>query len=525
MSSLLRCRFAQPGIRLLGIRLSGIRLCALLWICAIARAEAQPIGIAPFDIVRAADVFTEALGFLEPRVLEPSPVSVMTLWGLRGLSAIDFDLTVAVSNGRLRLTGRGRSLADLVAPNDETPWRWAVAAATVSAAATAASPQLQRVGTQGVIQAFFDELFNHLDPYSRYIAPADAEEDIGRRVGRGGLGMTLARQGNQTIAQTVIAESPAALAGIRPGDAIISVGGQSTAGMEPGSVASLIAGPEGSSLAIGWRGRDKRVRTAFVIRALVPPETVFSERIGDILVLRITSFGANTDVHLARLLQNGLATGRPPIGIVLDLRGNRGGIVRTAVLVADTFLPDGVVVAAAGRAPDSNHIWRSTEGELAEGVPLVVMVDGRTASAAEILAAALADRGRGVVIGSTTMGKGFVQTIDPLPDGGVLFVTWSRLLAPRGWPLQGFGLLPKVCTSLGPEALRRQLALLGAGSFPMRQALTRQRAARAPAPNSEVLAMRNVCPAAEGREADLEAARSLLQNPTAYASALLPPMQ
>ena len=135
-------------------------------------------------------------------------------------------------------------------------------------------------------------------------------------------------------------------------------------------------------------------------------------------------------------------------------------------------------------------------------MPVVVLVDGRTASAAEILAAALADRGRGVVVGSSTLGKGLVQTIDPLPDGGELFVTWSRVLAPRGWPIQGLGVLPQVCTSLGR---RHWLAARGAGARgvqPMATALATARAsARAPLPPPQILAIRSACPAAEGRDA------------------------
>ena len=499
-----------------------IRVTLLLVLIAMARAEAQPFGQASFDTVRAADVFTEALAFMEPRILDPLPVSTLTLWGLRGLSALDPDLSLIVKDGRLRLANRGRSVSDLAVPKEDTASLWAVAAATLSGAGSNSSIPVQRAGTQGVIRAFFDELFNHLDPYSRYIPPSEAEEDIGRRAGRGGLGLTLGRQGNQIVAQSVIAESPAAMAGIRPGDAIVSVSGFDTIGLEPSAVASLIAGPEGTSLTITWRGRDRKPRSAFVVRALVPPETVFAERAADILVVRLTAFSTNTDTQLAHALQDGMAAVRPPVGIILDLRGNRGGLVRSAVQAADTFLPQGVIVTASGRAAASNHIWRSTEGELAAGVPLVVMVDGRTASAAEILAAALADRGRGVVVGSTTLGKGLVQTIDPLPDGGELFVTWSRLLAPRGWPLQGLGVLPQVCTSLGAESLRRQLALLGTGSHILNQAVASHRAVRAPVPNGQVLTMRNVCPAAEGREADMETARTLIQNPTAYATALLP---
>jgi carboxyl-terminal processing protease len=117
-----------------------------------------------------------------------------------------------------------------------------------------------------------------------------------------------------------------------------------------------------------------------------------------------------------------------------------------------------------------------------------------------------------------------VQTIDPLPDGGELFVTWSQTIAPLGWPIEGVGVLPQVCTSLGPEALNRQLAALSTGFQPMAAAVRRSRAARIQVPALEVLEIRAPCPASEGRAADLEAARRLIANPVAYAAALLPPM-
>src|SRR6185437_10661326 len=166
----------------------------------------------------------------------------------------------------------------------------------------------------------------------------------------------------------------------------------------------------------------------------------------------------------------------------------------------------------AGRDPEASRVWRSTGTEMAPGLPVVVVVDGRTASAAEILAAALADRGRAVVVGSSTLGKGLVQTIDPLPDGGELFVTWSRVLAPRGWPIQSLGVLPQVCTSRGHDALRRQLATLAAGIQPMAATLATHEEARAPLTPAQVLAIRSACPAAGARDYDLGAARTLIRN-------------
>ena len=130
-----------------------------------------------------------------------------------------------------------------------------------------------------------------------------------------------------------------------------------------------------------------------------------------------------------------------------------------------------------------------------------------------------------MAVGSTTLGKGLVQTIAPLPDGGELFVTWSRVLAPRGWPLQGLGVLPQVCTSLGEVALQRQLAALAEGNQPMQRVIDEDRAARPPLSPTQMLAIRNACPAAEGREADLATARALIDNPAAYAAALLPPLR
>jgi len=501
-----------------------IRVGLLLAFILVGRAQAQPSGMEPYDPQRVTAVYAEALAFMAPRILDPVPISQLTVWGLRGLTALDPALSAGMVDGRLQLATQTRVLFEMPAPKDETPFAWASAAAVMAGAGIGVSAPIRRAGTQGVIQSFFDEMFNHLDPYSRYVGPDQANEDRANRAGVAGLGVSLIRRGRAIVVQSVIRDGPASIAGIRPGDVILTVDGQSAYGQDARTVTELLAGPEDSILHLVWRGHDGKVRDARLSRALVPPETVFSERVGDVLVVRITGFSTTTDGHLAHTLQDGLAGAQPIAGIVLDLRGNRGGLLRKAVTVADTFLPAGIVARTAGRDPDSNHVWRSTAGELAEGVPVVVLVDGRSASSAEILAAALSDRGRAVVVGSATLGKGLVQTIDPLPDGGELFVTWSRVLAPRGWPIQSLGVLPQVCTSRGHDALRRQLAALAAGIQPMAASLAMHEEARAPLTPAQVLAIRNACPAAGAREYDLGAARTLIRNPAAYAAALFPPM-
>jgi carboxyl-terminal processing protease len=501
-----------------------IRVGAMLVLLLIAPAHAQTVAVLPgFDPHLMTDVYATALAFMAPRTLEPVAVSQLTLWGLRGLAALDPDLTAGLRDGQLRVASRDREVAALPPPAEGDVNSWAAAATDLALAAAGASVPVRRAGTQGVVQSFFDELFNHLDPYSRYVPPGDASEDRERRVGVAGAGLRLARRGQAIVVVEAIADGPGALAGIRPGDTIASVDGQSTKGKDPALVMSWIAGPEQTRLTLAWRGRDGRSRSAELERAVVPPETVFVQRSAEVLVIQVTAFNHSTDSHLTQAIEQGLAAARPSEGIVLDLRGNRGGLLRQAVAAASALLPAGVVAITAGRDPAATRVWGSNSGALAPEIPVVVMVDGRSASAAEILAAALADRGRGVVIGSSTLGKGLVQTIAPLPDGGELFVTWSRVLAPRGWPIQGLGVLPQVCTSLGQDMLSWQLAALTQGRQTMTKALEIHRAARAPLQPAQILTIRKACPAAEGRETDLDTARLLIHDPAAYAAALLPP--
>ncbi|HET6308488.1 MAG TPA: S41 family peptidase [Rhodopila sp.] len=501
-----------------------IRISLLLLLFVIARAQADTLTSGGFDPERLAAVYTDALSFIAPRILDPIPVPQLTLWGLESLAALDPDMRVEAKDKRLRLLRQQHPVFDILAPKDETPSSWAKAAVALTAACFQASAPVRHVGTQAIIQAFFDEMFRRLDPYSRYVPPVEASVDRARRAGRAGLGLQVERLGRLIDVRSVVRDSPAAIAGIRAGDIVSAVDGQQTQDQDPETIGALLSGPEGSVVTVSWQGRDGHIQTAQLVRAMVPPETVFAQRSADVLVLRVTGFSASTASHLASSVQDALSETHAVDGIVLDLRDNRGGLLRQAVTAADTFLPAGLVATTVGRDPDSMNVWHSTEGELAENVPLIVLVDGRTASAAEILAAALADRGRAVVVGSATFGKGMVQTIDPMPDGGELFVTWSQTLAPLGWPVQGLGVLPQVCTSLGQGALNRQIAALSTGFQPMAPAIRRSRAARLPVPVSDVLEIRAPCPAAEGRPADLEAARALIANPAAYAAALLPPM-
>ncbi len=490
---------------------------------ALAQPAARKRG--EFDASLAASVLTASFAFLEPRTLEPVSLQQFTFWGLRGITTLDAGLTIEERGGLIDLKQGSRSVFQRAIPPASTNEAWGSAGADLMSAAWDASDVVRDAGTQGLITNFFDELFNHLDPYSRYMPPGAADADRARRSGKAGAGLVIAKTTDGFVVRSVNANGPGADAGIVAADRILAVDDQPTRNAELATVLAWIEGLEGTDVSITLRGRNNRTRIVELERAVVPPETVFAQRTGDALSVRIAGFSQDTDQRLARELGRFMGLGaatRSSRGLVLDLRGNRGGLLRQAVTATDLILGTGLVATTAGRNPNATHEWRADGRDMTNGAPVVVLVDGRSASAAEIMAAALADQGRAVVVGSSTLGKGLVQTIATLPDGGELFVTWSRVLAPLGWPIQGLGVLPQVCTSQGQDATMQQLISLDRGRQRLADALARHRAARAPLPNAEIVAMRNACPAAEGRDTDLVAARFLLDHPAAYATARLP---
>lgn len=471
-----------------------------------------------------ADICATAFGFMEPRMLEPEPIPTLAFWALGGLTALDGRLRTDLRDGRLRLTLAGEVLALRPPPAADDAAGWGEEVAALVRIAWDTSDPVRQAGTQGVVRALLDELCLHLDPYSRYVPPAEADADRVHRAGSAGIGAAIVptRDGGFAL-DDVAPDGPAATAGLRAGDRVLAVDGRTLQGVTAETAAALLAGPEETQVVLTLRRLHAAPREVTLDRVLVPPRTVGIDWHGDVLVVRVSAFAIDTGARLADALAEGLAGTRRVRGVVLDLRGNRGGVLREAVAATETLLADGVVATTEGRDKAALHRFLAHGFDMAAGLPVVVAVDGTSASAAEILAAALADQHRAVVVGSATLGKGLVQTIAPLPDGGELFVSWSRLIAPLGWPVQGLGVLPQVCTSEGAPALMHQLGRLAHGVQPMAAALARHRAARAPLTPTEILAIRTACPAAEGGALDLLAAQRLIHDPTAYAAALLGP--
>ncbi len=514
-------------------------LLVMVLLCApqpgLTQAAAGPREPDGFDSAAARSVIGAGLAFLGPRTLEAASSRQFSLWGLNGLTVIDPALTVEVEGALIRLVTPQGVLHAQRTPAEGDLDGWTRTVVAIADAAWRGSAQIRGNGQQALIQSFFDELFDHLDPYSRYIAPAPASSDRDARDGsQASAGITVTRAGRAALISAVNANGPAWAAGIAAGQRLVAVDGHATRNQDQATIEGWLRGDPGSVavLLIAPPGRGA-ARSVTLTRAPVPPETVFAFSSGDIVVLRVTGFSSGTAQEMSVFLDQAMQPQEPDPpgegrgagrvhGLIFDLRGNRGGLLQQAVTSVALVLDHGIAVVTRGRDPQANHIWSVRGGDLTGGVPIVVLVDGRTASAAEIMAAALADHRRAVVVGSATLGKGLVQTIAQLPDGGELFVTWSRVIAPLGWPLQGLGVMPQLCTSLGQAALDRALADLAGGIQDNARAVADSRRARSPLPTARILEIREACPAAIGGDADLDAARLLIEDPTRYRTALVP---
>jgi carboxyl-terminal processing protease len=308
-------------------------------------------------------------------------------------------------------------------------------------------------------QPTVDELLAALkDPYTEYLAPADARALRLREQGRySGIGATVTARARGLVV-TSVPPGPARIAGIRPGDVIVTIGGVPTAELSPGEAVSRIVGARGTAVTLGIRRHD-RVLSVRIVRADVVVPSVrtalvvrYGRKIG---VLRVRLFAAGT---AARLRDAALELqARGVTGYVLDLRSNPGGLLDEAVGVASLFL-EGEVVTTISGAHEPARVLRADGEATLPRLPVVVLVNRYSASSSEVVAAALQENHRAYVVGEPTFGKALVQDVEPLEGGGALKLTVARYLTPRGRDISGAGVIPDV---LAPgEALPAAISVL-----------------------------------------------------------------
>jgi carboxyl-terminal processing protease len=286
-----------------------------------------------------------------------------------------------------------------------------------------------------------------LDPHSAYLDSEEFDEIRLSTMGSyPGVGIEVAASDGVVKVLRPIEGSPAQRAGLRAGDQIVRIDGTDVGADLAGAIARM-RGLSGSVVTLSIRrGGNPEILEYSLRRAQVEVHSVLEQTLEPGFgYVRITTFTETTSQDLAKAISH-LKRDNPwgLSGLVLDLRNNPGGVLEAGVAVADDFLPSGVIVSADGRTPESRFRMDASHGDLIQGAALVVLVNGGSASASEIVAGALKDHGRAVLVGRKTYGKGSVQTVLPLSRGGAVKLTTSRYFTPSGASIHGKGIVPDV---------------------------------------------------------------------------------
>lgn len=308
---------------------------------------------------------------------------------------------------------------------------------------------VEEVDTNELIEAAINGMLTSLDPHSSYLAAEDFQDmRVQTRGEFGGLGIEVSQEEGFVKVVSPMDGTPAAAAGIQPGDFITHVDGQSVLGLTLDDAVDLMRGPVGSEIIITVvREGTPEPFDVSIIRDTIKVTAVRGRTVGDTVVLRITTFNDQTFPGLEAEMKKGIEAlgGMDKVaGFVIDLRNNPGGLLNQAIEVSDAFLEKGEIVSTRGRNPQDGERFNASAGDLAAGKPVVVLINGGSASASEIVAGALQDHRRAIVVGEKSFGKGSVQTVIPLRGDGAMRLTTARYYTPSGRSIQALGVAPDI---------------------------------------------------------------------------------
>ncbi len=297
-----------------------------------------------------------------------------------------------------------------------------------------------------VMDSAINGVLQSLDPYSAYMNPEIFDEMQTETSGEfGGLGIEVSMEAGVVKVIAPIDDTPAAKAGIKSGDYIVKINGDQVQGKSLMEAVNLMRGPVGSPIEITIRRKGlKKAKKVKIIREVIEIQSVVSEIIGkNIGYLRLRAFNENSDTQLKKQISN-LEKNENLLGYVFDLRNNPGGLLSQAVRISDFFLEDGEIVSTRGRKSRENRKFFAKNGDKIQGKPLIVLINNGSASASEIVAGALQDHKRAILVGETTFGKGSVQSIIPLKNRGAIRLTISKYYLPSGKSISEIGVSPDI---------------------------------------------------------------------------------
>jgi carboxyl-terminal processing protease len=333
------------------------------------------------------------------------------------------------------------------------------------------SEYVEQVTDEQLIEAAINGMLTSLDPHSSYLNRKSFQDmQVQTRGEFGGLGIEVTMENGLVKVVSPIDDTPAFRAGLQPNDLITHLNSEAVSGLTLNEAVEKMRGPAGTDIKVTVRrGETGEPFEVSLTRAVIRIQSVRFRVEGDVGYIRITTFNEQTQAGLEKAigsLQHDL--GNRLKGLVLDLRNNPGGLLDQAVSVADTFLDKGEIVSTRGRKGDEGNRFNAKPGDMAKNLPVVVLINGGSASASEIVAGALQDHHRALVMGTQSFGKGSVQTIIPLPGHGAMRLTTARYYTPSGRSIQQLGITPDIevhqakVEDIDQAARRREADLRGA---------------------------------------------------------------
>ncbi|MDX5371628.1 MAG: S41 family peptidase [Pseudomonadaceae bacterium] len=362
------------------------------------------------------------------RRLTPIALALGLLAGAAPLQAAEDDAAMAAANGKAPL------------PLDELR-TFAEVMDRIKAA------YVEPVDDKTLLENAIKGMLSNLDPHSAYLEPEDFAELQESTSGEfGGLGIEVGTEDGFIKVVSPIDDTPASKAGIQPGDLIVKIDGQPTKGLSLMEAVDKMRGKAGSKISLTLVREGGRPFDVELTRAVIKVKSVKSQMLDDGYgLIRITQFQINTGEEVGKALAKlRKDNGKKLRGLVLDLRNNPGGVLQAAVEVSDHFLKKGLIVYTEGRIANSELRFNADPADASEGVPLVVLINGGSASASEIVAGALQDHKRAVLMGTDSFGKGSVQTVLPLNNDRALKLTTALYFTPNGRSIQAQGIVPDI---------------------------------------------------------------------------------
>ena len=315
---------------------------------------------------------------------------------------------------------------------------------------------VDEINQNEVMDAAINGVLQSLDPYSAYMSPESFDSMRTETSGEfGGLGIEVSMEAGVVKVISPLDESPAYEAGVKAGDYIVKINEHQVQGKTLSEAVDLMRGPVGSDIEITVRRIGERKALVFnITRKIIKIQSVKSKKIDkNIGYVRLTAFNENSSSQVRKKIKE-FDKDKNIKGYILDLRNNPGGLLSQAIKISDFFLSNGEIVSTKSRKENENRKWFANEGDILNGKTLVVLINNGSASASEILAGALKDHKRAILIGETTYGKGSVQSIIPLKNKGAIRLTISKYYLPSGVSISEVGVDPDIEVSEGSDEFR-----------------------------------------------------------------------